>query len=176
MEPFSPIDRVWILEGLFDASNRNFANPKSPTWATISLSRSTLLGFRSQWTIGFWQWWWRYSNALATSMAMFSLWIKLNLLLWCCSSFFGCNHWSRLPLHMNSKIRLLKSFPSWSMLEQAKIILRRLRWRILLKALHSSMKILDAPCHWRFRKNSFVYGAKTTRTNQIVLRKPICWF
>ena len=106
--------------------------------------------FRSQWTICVWQRWWRYSNKQVTSMAMFSLWIKLNLLLWCWTPFLGCNCCSKLPLHMNSKIKFLKSFPSWSMLEQADIILRRLRWRILLKALHSLMKLLEAPHCWRF--------------------------
>jgi hypothetical protein len=43
MEPFSTIDKdsdkVSFLEGLCDASKMNFANPKSPTCATISSLR-----------------------------------------------------------------------------------------------------------------------------------------
>jgi len=34
--------------------NLNLASPKSPTWATISLSRRMLLGFRSQCTMVPW--------------------------------------------------------------------------------------------------------------------------
>jgi hypothetical protein len=53
MEPFSTIDKdfdkVLFLEGLCDASKTNFANPKSPTCATISSLRRMLLGFTSQW-------------------------------------------------------------------------------------------------------------------------------
>ena len=48
MGPFSPTNKVWACEGFFDASNTNFTNLKSPTWATISSSRSILLGFRAK--------------------------------------------------------------------------------------------------------------------------------
>jgi len=53
--------------------NLNLASPKSPTWATISLSRRMLLGFRSQCTMVPWWLWCRYAKASDTSTIMLNL-------------------------------------------------------------------------------------------------------
>ena len=45
--PLSPRELDWLLE----SAERNFANPKSATWPTISSLSRILLGLRSQWMI-----------------------------------------------------------------------------------------------------------------------------
>ena len=42
----------WLVEEYWIISWRNHAKPKSPTCATISSLRRTLLGLRSQWKTG----------------------------------------------------------------------------------------------------------------------------
>ena len=56
MVPFNPAVLVSLAEKSELVVETNFANPKSLTRATISLSRRTLLGFKSRWMIGGSQW------------------------------------------------------------------------------------------------------------------------
>jgi hypothetical protein len=48
MVPLIPMELDGFVVWLRVSSRRNFANPKSPTWPTISSSRRTLPGLRSQ--------------------------------------------------------------------------------------------------------------------------------
>ena len=106
----------------------------------ISLLRRIFLGFKSQWTIGTGQPWWRYSNDDATSIIMFNLCSISNSWLW------EYNHFLRLSLGMYSSTKALKS-----MLLQLLMIFTRFQWRILHNTSHSASKLLNPPSIFKLK-------------------------
>ena len=161
-------------------SRRNLTKPKFPTCLIISLSRRTLLGLRSQWTIVEWQWWWRYSNALAISMAIFILWRRFKFLFSKGAHLFsqldatahlGCHYsYTHIPMlwnhdldsqHLNMLWILLQDFNVWYIQSQR-------RWDTSNHIIFLNSKVLELCQGTKVRGDFFGQIIKTNTQNNDV--------